>query len=502
MVGWLVSGVVSLVVAAPMLFFVAQDFAREGGNYIRVFPIKYSTDRAYDALAYVLPHAQSTLYANAPLKIPGVNVGANANDGSALSPDRQSFLGYAVIALAIYALVRRGRKALFWSLVALVFALSSFGPYLHIANQLTSIPLPFLALHEIPIVNHIRIPMRYGIVVAFAFAMLAAFALDDVRLRISELAQAKNGKRTTQYVLRFTLLLLPFFILAESAILPYPMQSFAAPKIYETIAREPGAFTVLEIPTFNWRAAAEVEAYQAIHGKRILRAYTNRIAPELADYFAYRGTPIITRSLRVLEGAQKGPLDPADLAEDKQVRDEVIRFFDLRYAVVHRDFLTSEQARALDGYLRDVLGAQLASDDGKVMAYQIPSVPAVLPRLHIDLRELIGQMYVGRGWQFEYPKANWEGEFDFVWTRGAQAEIFFVTGDARSRTLTIHARAELPVRATVLLNDARVGEIALTTEWQDHTIALPVLAPGMHRVRLDFGRELQETVGVTMIAIE
>ncbi len=500
---WALTGVTSLVVAVPILFFVAQDFAREGGNYIRVFPLKYSTDRAYDALAYILPHAQSALYAKVPLKMPGINAGVNANDTSALSPDRQSFVGFAVLALAIYACVRRWRWSALWLIVALVFALSSLGPYLHFAGQLTGIPLPYLALHEIPIINHIRIPMRYGILVAFALALLAAIAIYDLRMMIYDLVAQKKS-RLTSYVLRFTLLILPILILAESAILPFPTQAMTIPPIYETLAREPGAFTILEIPTFNWRAAATLEAYQPIHGKRILRAYTNRISPELADYFGYRGMPIVLRSLRVLEGAQKGPLDAGDLAEDKQVRDEVLRFFDLRYAIVHRNFLTPEQTRAVDAYLREVLGARIVADEGNVIGYAMLQ-PGIAPAItQIDLRELIGQIYVGRGWQFEYPKANWEGEFDFVWTRGAQAEIYFLAPDARAMTMMIHAHAESPLSANVLLNDVRVGAIALTTDWQDYRIELPASAikPGMNRVRLDFGRELKEMVGVTTIVIQ
>lgn len=70
--------------------------------------------------------------------------------------------------------------------------------------------------------------------------------------------------------------------------------------------------------------------------------------------------------------------------------------------------------------------------------------------------------------------------------------------------MIIHAYAESPTRVTIALNDERVGEIALTNVWQDQRIELParVLKPGMNRVRLDFGAELRETVGVTTITIQ
>ncbi|MBI5035214.1 MAG: hypothetical protein HZB51_32205 [Chloroflexi bacterium] len=549
---WSITTLTSLLVAAPMLAIVANDFATEGGNYIRVFPIKYSTDRSYDLVSYFVPNAWNTFYSFVP-KIPGVNGGVNANDGSALSPDRQPFVGYIVLALAIFATIAQWKRARLWSIAAIVFALLSLGPSLHVLANDTGIPLPYLALHEIPIVNHIRIPMRYGIMVMFALAILAAIAVTEIQKRLTHQVPSltQPATRNTSYALRFTLLFLPIFILLEFANLPYPTQAISIPKIYSNIAHTPGDFTVLEIPSFNWRGAAATEAYQVVHGKRILRAYTNRIAPGPAEYFGYRSTPIVVRSLRVLEGYEKGPLAPEDIAEDKSVRDDVVRFFDLRYAVVHRNFLKSDQVDAIDLYLRDVLNAKKVSDDGDTLAYEIPQAQIASQKLTIDLRDAsrIGQMYAGRGWQFEYPQADYEGQFKFVWASGAASEIYFpslslraerrLAGEARNpqrpadadaassrdpstpastssasaqdallamtnRTMTIHAYAESPQRVTVWLNGERISEMMLTSEWKDYRIDLParVVRPGMNRVELRYDSELKDTIGVTTITIE
>ena len=498
--------IVSLLVVAPMLAFVANDFAQEGGNYIRVFPLKYSADRSYDLLSFFVPNARSTFFPATPLKIAGVNTGTDPNDGSALSPDRQAFVGYIVLALAAYATLRQWRRARFWFFAALLFALLSLGPSLHIWGRETNIPLPYLALHEIPIVNHIRIPMRYGIVVMFALAMLVAIAINDLQKRMVEFRIRNSESRLPLkfFALRFAFLLLPLLILLEYGVLPYPIQAITIPRVYNDIARVPDDFTILEIPTFNWRFAATTEMYQAIHGKRILRAYTNRIAPGVAEYFGTRGIPIVVRSLRVLEGAEQGVLVPDDIAEDKRARDDVVRFFDLRYAVVHRDFLKPEETRAIDAYLRDVLNARVFADEGDTVAYEIPRAANASDKVLIDLRENIGQMYAGRGWQFEYPQANWQGKFNYVWTRGAESEIYFVADRADERTMTINARAESPQRVVVWLNDERVGEIALTDAWQDYRVVLPAraLKSGMNRVRLEYSAELEETIGVTTITIE
>ena len=180
-----------------------------------------------------------------------------------------------------------------------------------------------------------------------------------------------------------------------------------------------------------------------------------------------------------------------------------MRFYDLRYTVVHREFLKPEEARALDAYLRNVLNARVIFDEGDTIAYEIPRTANVSDQVLIDLRENSGQMYAGRGWQFEYPQANWQGKFNFVWTRGSESEIYFIADRAAEHAMTVNARAESPQRIAVWLNDERVGEIALTDAWQDHRVVLPprALKVGMNRVRLEYGAELEETIGVTTIEI-
>ncbi len=481
---WFLTALVSLVVAAPMLAAVANDFAVEGGNYIQIFKLDYSAARSYDLLSFFVPNARSTLYAGAPLKIVGVNATADPGDLSAVSPDRQMFVGYVVLALAVYAVARRWRQARLWFFVAVLFALFSLGPTLRVLGQNTGIPLPYLALHEIPIVNHIRIPMRYGIVVSFALAILAGIGIWKLQ--------------ATRW--RLLAYLAPIAILAEFAVLPFPLQPFSVPSVYEQIARVPGDFTVLEIPSIYWRGAAATEPYQAFHGKRILRAYTNRIAPELAEYFGYRGTPIVVRSLRALEGIDQGGLAPEDIAEDRRVRDQVLSFYDLRFAVVHRDLLKLDQVQNIDSYLRDVLGARVIADDGTVVGYELPRVDAPNAAA-IDLRENIGQMYAGRGWQFQYPPANSDGQFNFVWARGTRSEIYFRLASAGERMMTLHAYAATPQRVTVWLNGTRVGEIELTPDWRDYRVTLPAQV-GMNRVELAYSADWEETIGVTTIDIE
>jgi hypothetical protein len=418
--GWLVLVVVAGLLSLPMLGFVLQDFAIEGGNYIRVYPLRFSEQRSYDALAYILPNARSTLYQQLPHpRVERVNAAAEAEGDSDLSPDRQSFLGVTVLVLAVIGAIRFRRELAFWILLTLVFAVLSLGPVLHVTGVNTGSPMPFAMANGVPILNHIRIPMRYGLMVFFGAALLAgAGALVLINWR------------------RWLFLPAVGLILLEAAPLPYPTLEFRVPAVYEQIARMPGDFAVLEIPSFNWRFAAKNEAYQTTHQKRILRAYTNRIAPDVADYFNLRQTPIVVRSLRILEGVEQGILSEEEIAEDRSVLSETLDFFGVRYAVLHRDQLDEERADAIDAYLREVLGATVFYQDGQATGYEIASPPPSPQLLDVDVADNTSLMYLGRGWQTE-PLAEDDGERG-RYVRDGSSEIYFP--DALSASaLQLHA---------------------------------------------------------------
>jgi hypothetical protein len=178
------------------------------------------------------------------------------------------------------------------------------------------------------------------------------------------------------------------------------------PRIYEQIAQTPDDATVLEIPSFNWRYASKNEAYQVVHQKRILRAYTNRIAPDIADYFNLRQTPLVVRSLRILEGAEKGVLTPEEMDEDRRMLQDTLAFFNLRYAILHRDQLPAERAAQIYAYLQDVMQARVIDDDGTVVAFAFPQAAFDAKARTLDFASNATLMYLGRGWQIE-PLASW-----------------------------------------------------------------------------------------------
>ncbi|MBI4675004.1 MAG: hypothetical protein HY741_25470 [Chloroflexi bacterium] len=450
---WLVMLTTAGILVLPMLGMVLNDFAIEGGNYIRVYPLKYSAERSYDAFAYFLPNARSALYQNLPApKIENINASITTPDESEMSPDRQSFLGITLLALAIVGVIRFRRALWFWLSVTLVFALLSLGPVLHFAGTNTGIPMPFALINPIPILNNIRIPMRYGLIVFFGASMLAgagAYVLLQWR--------------------RWLIAPILALLLVETAVLPYPTLEFHVPRVYAQIAQSPNDATVLEIPSFNWRYAAKNETYQVVHQKRILRAYTNRIAPDIAEYFNLRQTPIVVRSLRILEGAEKGVLTQEEIAQDHAVLEDTLAFFNLRYAVMHRDQLSAERITQIDAYLRDVLRAQVFYKDDTVTAYQFADSPAPKQTLALDLANNATLMYLGRGWQIE-PLADADGTPGRYLESGA-SEIYLPQSALTRVELYLHStRTNSEIRTQG--NDKDVSTISTQQGWQTYPLAL------------------------------
>ncbi|HEY6043025.1 MAG TPA: hypothetical protein VIX58_12925 [Anaerolineae bacterium] len=496
-------GVVAAIVMLPMAAILKDEFGIEGGDYIRVFPLRYSAARSYDVLSYLIPNARSTVYQSLPSpRVVGVNATVSVEGESQLSPDRQAFLGYTTIFLSICALGWNKRRARVWALIGLVFAIFSLGPSLHLFGMDTGVPLPFIALHQIPVLDHIRVPMRYGLLVSFCIAIIAGIGLEELQKRIGRQNTTKlpNGSRPGLLVSSVAATL-SGLVLIESAVLPYPSQTFAPNTFYSRLANEPGDFSILEIPSYNWRDAAKTEAYQVIHKKRILRAYTNRIAPDLADYFSLRQTPIIVRSLRILEGGEKGFLSDEEIREDRANRDVVLGFYGVKYAVLHHDMLTPEENLAIESYLADVLSARQVESDGRATLYALELAGRSKSPLVIDTATNIGLMYLGRGWQSE-PMAeieNVRGRF----MRGLNAEIYFLA-DGSAKSISLRAVCEdSNTKAGVLLDDLYLTTITIGTEWNQLVIDLSgSVKSGMNRLLLRMDLPQAENCAVSEITLQ
>jgi hypothetical protein len=137
----------------------------------------FSTPNPYhnDLLSFVVP---------GPLQRVSLgmsSIGARLTGNSGLA-ESGGYIGVPVIILTGILAVRSRRSPRTQLAVVLLLgaALLSLGPHLAIDGRLTDIPLPFLLLEHLPLVNGI-LPARISLEVDACLAAVIAFGLDDMR---------------------------------------------------------------------------------------------------------------------------------------------------------------------------------------------------------------------------------------------------------------------------------------------------------------------------------
>jgi hypothetical protein len=98
------------------------------------------------------------------------------------SVEAGGYIGVPLLVVAGY-LAWRSRRLRRMQLTVVLFlaaAVLTLGPYLAVNGRVTHIPLPFLVLDHLPLLDNV-LPVRISLAVAACLAALIAFGLDDVR---------------------------------------------------------------------------------------------------------------------------------------------------------------------------------------------------------------------------------------------------------------------------------------------------------------------------------
>ena len=184
---------VALILFAPMLApvareFLSADYALKGWG---------DADRlSVDLLGFFSP---SALNSWAGLDWRAELLGVIQGKGRFVDVNTV-FLGYATVVLAVLGWFANRRRAV-WAIGALVFAVLALGPLLHI-NGISlfdldglklNVPLPFIVLHYLPIVQANRVPNRFSIVLVLCLAMLVAYAFCWLTLRLERARARSDG---------------------------------------------------------------------------------------------------------------------------------------------------------------------------------------------------------------------------------------------------------------------------------------------------------------------
>ncbi len=173
-------------------------------------------------------------------------------------------IGYTTCFMVLYALwkVRTRGIGMWWWLVAVSFVLLQ-GPYLVVMNQhFTHVPLPMAVFPHVPVLDMVRVPHRFLILLFLGLAGLFAHGLREF--------QVQRG-----WVMAF--LTVPLLGLELQPPPMKPIHLTRAP-VYQQAALEPDDSTILELP-IDFRDGYTMWL-QTRHERKMLAGYTSHILPE------------------------------------------------------------------------------------------------------------------------------------------------------------------------------------------------------------------------------
>lgn len=171
--------------------------------------------------------------------------------------------------------------------LGLCFWIMSLGTYLHINGvwEFSSgrIPLPYLAMTDIPLLGENRTPSRFHFMTLLAVATLAGYGVAALLQRFPTIPSSRRN---------IILVLLSMLILIETMPRLQTPGSTHVPSLYRDIARDGGRYTILQFPLSRWSALlkngsgspSSMMYYQTVHGKPIFGGLASRLTPEELDF--------------------------------------------------------------------------------------------------------------------------------------------------------------------------------------------------------------------------
>lgn len=393
------------------------------------------------------------------------------------------FLGYAALALTLAGAVALGRRALPWLITAAGAVVLSLGPLLQVNGRSvfdldglqTTVPLPFVLLHYVPLANAGRTPNRFSVLFVLAVTPLVALGCYWLLTRLRR-----------WYLLSAAAAVLALALVWDGLALPLPTTDASVPPFYAELGRDGEDYAILNLPfgvrsSFGTRGAerTQLQYYQTAHGKRLVGGNISR-APALN--FAYYEEVEPLAALFAVETYR--PLPDTDMAELRRQAAELAALLDIRYLVAHApvpgrypyaDTYGDTLAFALS--LFDVTEVH-RDPQGRLIAYRIDAAPPA--EVAVDLGQAPDSMYLGEGWSHRETIQGASAR----WLDGVVARLYLPVRQPAEHVLTFSA---LPFRypgapaqtLTVAVNGRIVGTLPLQESWAEYSVTVPAAA--LHR---------------------
>jgi hypothetical protein len=263
--------------------------------------------------------------------------------------EKPGYVGVLAAILSAIAVWRR-REARWWLLLAVLVWICSLGPLLKVKGeplQITTgefssfVPLPWAAVHDMPIINIARTPTRFNLVIGLAVAVMAGYGAAYIEQKILS-SRAVGVWRA-----------MPLFITAILVIVilwDYQLFWIGMPTIPGVVPEPIAALSQRN----DVRAAFDIPWEHLLTDKDALFLQIGHQRPLLAGHVTRR-TPVDPAKLSLLQAT----LDPALL--DAAGADIII---------LHKNW--DDEAGVLEGFARDRLGDPFYEDE-RIAAWETPA---------------------------------------------------------------------------------------------------------------------------------
>jgi hypothetical protein len=272
--GFALACFICILLVAPLLWpLVVNGLSPEGENLEPP-----SVQRSSDLMAYFLPNRHHTLVKT--------EAGGKLYNRFVHTKHKNTALGYVVLGLMIWAVLKRRREALPWVSTAFVFWVLALGSVLKINGRtFPGIPLPYRLLEPTILGQVLRFPPRFNIILSLPVAVLTALGTADILGR-----WALRGRK--RYIITGCLVL---FLILEYTVVPFPTRAPVRSNFYRELQYQRGSFAVANVP-LDYTGHNKYYMYtQTLHEHPMVGGHISRVPDQI--YAFIEKTPILVTAL-------------------------------------------------------------------------------------------------------------------------------------------------------------------------------------------------------------
>lgn len=279
---------------------------------------------------------------------------------AAFAPDpveKVGYIGFVVLALALFAVYRYRKQMLPWVIGTVVFAWLALGPAFGL----------YAVYHAIPGINIIREPGRFDLIVTMFTSILAAYGVKALSEEIGKTHERNHDN--TMLLLAAAAIVVLMFVESNGMQLgksPLAVTKISVPVLYSQIANLTGNFSVVGLPTLPEGSApylypGEDTFYTSVTQKPLVGGYLGRRQNISSTLLLYNMPLAVEASFLASNGTA---FYSSPVAQNYTNQTLLTMYnYGTEFVVLHKDAYTQQALSELGSYLINVFGNPLYNDN-------------------------------------------------------------------------------------------------------------------------------------------